>query len=69
MDLGILDINTLNESGVLSNPAKIIQRPTDGSHWAAPDHFFGEAAAAGMSAANSDHDYSYEADFEIWREN
>ena len=31
--------------------------------------FFGEAAAAGMSAAKSDHDYNYEADFEIWREN
>ena len=24
MDLGILEINTLNESGFLSNPAKII---------------------------------------------
>ena len=41
----------------------------DGSHWIAPDGIFGEATAVGMSVANSDHDYSYRNDFEIWREN
>ena len=69
MDMGLPTINILNESGVLGNPATKIQRPTDVSHWSAPDHVFGEATAVGMSAANSDHDYSYKTDFEIWREN
>ena len=66
MDLGILPINTLNEIGVLGNHDTRIKRPTDGSYWTAPDHSFGEATAVVMSAAKSDHDYSYKTDFEIW---
>ena len=31
--------------------------------------FFGEATAVGMSTKNSDHDYNYKTDFEIWRGN
>ena len=55
MDLGLPAINTLYESGVLGTPTTKIQRPTDGSHWSAPDHVFGEATVAAMSAENSDH--------------
>ena len=36
-----------------------------GSHRSAPDHVFGEATVAGMSAAKSDYDYNYKTDFEI----
>ena len=38
MDMGLLDINTLNESGVLSTPATSIQRPVDISHWSVLDN-------------------------------
>ena len=69
MDMGLPAINTLNECGVLGNLATRIIRPTSVSHWTAPDHFFGEAAVVVMSAAKSDHDYSYKTDFEIWGEN
>ena len=53
----------------LNTPATSIRRPTDGFHWSAPDHVFGEATAVGMLAAKSDLDYRYKTDFEIWREN
>ena len=69
MDLGFLDINTLNEIGVIGTPAARIRRPMYGSHWSAPNHVFGEATVVGMSAAKSDHDYNYKTDFEIWRQN
>ena len=69
MDLGLLAINTLNESGVLGTPATRIRRRTDGSHWGATDHIFGEETYVGMSVAKSDHNYNYKTDFEIWREN
>ena len=67
VDLGIPAIITLNESGVLGNPVTRILRPTDGSHWRSSDHVFGEATAFGMSAANSDHNYSCKNSFLIWR--
>ena len=41
IDQGLPAINTLNESGALGNPITRIERPTDGSHWIAPDHGFG----------------------------
>ena len=69
VDLGILAINILNESGVLGTPNNNIQRPMDWYHWTSPDHVFCEATAVVMSAARSDQDYSYKTDFEIWREN
>ena len=69
MDLGLLDIKTLNERGVLGTPATNILRLTDGSHWNALDHVFGEATAVGTSAEKSYHDYRYKIYFEIWREN
>ena len=40
----------------------------DGSQWSAPDHIFGEATAVGISAENSDHDYNYKTEFQIWKE-
>ena len=69
VDLGLPVINTFNEISVIGTSATRIQSPTDVSHWTAPDHVFSEAAAVGMSAEKSDHEYSYKTDFEIWREN
>ena len=63
MDLGLSDINTLNESGVLGTPATSIRSPKDESYWNTPDHVFGEATSVRMSASKSDHDYDYKNDF------
>ena len=63
IDLEIQNINTLNERGVIGTPATSIRRPSDRSHWSAPDHVFGEATAVIMSAAHSDHDYNYNTYF------
>ena len=41
VDLGLMAINTLGESGDIGTPATRIWRPTDGSHWTAQDHAFG----------------------------
>ena len=59
VDLGLLDVNTLNEFGIQGTPAIKIRSPTDVSHWFAPDHVFGKATAVVMSAARSDQDYIY----------
>ena len=67
MDMGLLTINTLNEIGFLGNPDTGIQRPTDRSHWMAPDHVFCEVTAVGMITKNSDYYCIYKTDFEIWR--
>ena len=48
--LGLLDINTLNESGVVNTTATRIQRSVDISHLSAPDNVFGGATAVGMKA-------------------
>ena len=69
MNLGLLTINTLDESGFLVPPATRIRRPTNGSHWSDLDLIFGEATAVGMSAAKSYHDYNYKTDFVIWSVN
>ena len=69
MDLGLLEINKLNESGVLGTTATSIRRPMDGYHWSATDCVFSEATSVRMSAAKSAHDYKYKTDFEIWIEN
>ena len=69
VDLGLLSITILNESGALGTPVTRIRRPTDGYNWSAPGHVFGGATAVGMSAEKSDNDYNYKTYFEIWREN
>ena len=69
MDMGLLAINILNEISVLGTTATRILMPTDVSHWSATHHVFGEVTEVGISAVNSDHDYIYKTDFEIWREN
>ena len=69
MDLGFSTINTLDESSHLSNFATRIQRPTDISHWSAPNNVSGEAKSLGMSAAKSDNDNNYKTKFQIWKEN
>ena len=63
MYLGLPAINTLNESSVIGTTPTIIQRPTNGSHWSAPDHVFGEATSVRMSVSESDHYYNYTTDF------
>ena len=68
MNMGLLEINTLDKSSVLGNTATIIQRPTYVSHWSAPDHVFGEDTSVVISVAKSDHDSNYKTDFEILRE-
>ena len=69
VDLGLLAINTSDEFGILGTPATRIRRQTDGYHWFAPDHVFGESTAVRMSATWSEQYYSYKTDFGIWREN
>ena len=69
MDLGIHDVNTSNEFGILGTPTTNIRSQTDGSHWLATDHVFGKATSVGIIAARSDQGYSYKTDFEICREN
>ena len=69
MDLGFSTINGLYESSGLSTPTARIRRPTDESHWSAPDDVFGEATAVGMSEEKSDHDYNYKTESQIWKDN
>ena len=69
MDLGFSTINSLNGSSGLSTPATRIRRPTDGAHWSAPNHFFGESTSLVMSEEKSDYYYNYNAKLQIWKEN
>ena len=69
VDLGLPAVNISDEFSILGTPVTRIIRPTDGSHWSAPDHVFGEETVVGMSAARLDQYYSYKTDFKIWREN
>ena len=69
MDLGILVVNTSNELGIFGILAFRILRPTDEYQWLTPYHVLGKATAVGMSAAESDHNFSYKTDFGIWRGN
>ena len=69
MDMGLVIINTLDESSLLRTLATRIRRLTDGPHLSAPDRVFGEVTAVVMIAENSDHDYNYKTYFEIWRGN
>ena len=69
VDLGLLDVKTLNDFSILGTTATRIRRLTDVFHWSALDHVFGEVTANRMILARSDQDYRYKTDFEIWREN
>ena len=69
VNLGILAVNASDEFNNFGTPATIFRGPTDGPHWSAPDHVFGEATAVGMSGKRSELDYSYKTDFQNWREN
>ena len=69
IDLGLPAVSTSDEFGILGNPATRIISPTDGSHWLFTDYIFGRSTAIGMKVERSDQDYSYKADFEIWRGN
>ena len=69
MDLVFSTINTLDESSGISTPAIIIQKPMNGSHWSAPNHFFGGTTELGVSEAKLDYDYNYKTEFQTWKEN
>ena len=65
VDLGLSTINALDEGSGLSTPTNIIQRPTDGAHWSAPNKCFGETIAVGVSEENSDYNYNYKTEFQV----
>ena len=59
----------MDEGSVISNPTNRILSSTDGAHWSAPNHIFGETTAVGVSEEKSDYDYNYTTEFQIWKEN
>ena len=63
--LGLSTNNALDEGSGISTPATRIQRPTDGDHWSAPNHIFGETTAVGVSKAKYDYNYTYKTEFQI----
>ena len=67
VDLGLARINELDEFSGLSTPTTIIRRPTDGAHWSAPNHIFGETSSVGVSDTKSDYNYNYKTEFKIWK--
>ena len=70
MDFRFLAIHALDESSGLGTPVTRILRykDKDGAHWSAPNHIFGETAVVGVSEAESDYDYNYKNEFQIWKE-
>ena len=69
MDLRFLAVNTSDEFSTQGTPDNRIRNPTDGSHWYVPDHIFGKATAARMSATRLEQDYIYKTYFQILRKN
>ena len=67
VNLGISTINKLDEVSGLSTPTTRIQNPMDSAHWSAPHNIFGKTKVVGVSEANSDYDYNYKTDFQIWK--
>ena len=56
VELGIPDVNTLDEVNILGTPATRIKSPTYESHWSVPDHVFFKTTAVRMSATRSQQD-------------
>ena len=69
VDLGISAIDAMNKVSGISTPATIIQRPTYGAHFIAPNHIFGGTTAVVVSKAKSYYGYNYKTVFQIWKEN
>ena len=65
VNVGLPEINALDEFNTFGTPATRVKIPMDGSHWYEPDHVFGEATAVGMSGTRSEQNYSYKTDFKI----
>ena len=65
--MGLSTINALDKDSSLSTPATIIRRLMDVSHWSAPNHIFVETTVVGVSEANSDYDYNYKTELQIWK--
>ena len=63
-NLGLLEVNTLDEFNALGTRATRVRRPMYGSHWSAPGHVSGEVTAVGMRRTRSEQNYSYKTDFE-----
>ena len=62
---GLPYVNVSDEANIFGNPTTRIRIPTDGPHWSAPGHFFGEATAVEMSATRSELYYSYKIVFKF----
>ena len=57
--LRILAFNTSDDFGILDTSATSIRRLTDGSHWYASDHVFGEASSFRITVSRSDQYYTW----------
>ena len=51
VDLGLSTIDALDEGSGIITPATRIGRYTNGSHWSAPNHIFGETISVGVIKA------------------
>ena len=69
MDIGLETINELDEISGINKPATRILRPAKGSHRSTPNHVLGETTSVGVSEANSDYNYNYKTELQIWKEN
>ena len=67
VDMGFLTIDALDDNSGFHTPATIIWRPTDGAHWSTPNNICGEITILGVSKANSDCNYNYKTEFQIWK--
>ena len=67
--IGLLAINALDEGSGIITPSNRIQRPMNGTHWSALNHICGETTAVGVSETNSDCNYNYKTEIQIWKEN
>ena len=69
VDLGLVNINALDEGSGFSTHDTIIRRPMYGDHWSVPNHIFGETTVVRVSEEKFDYDYNYKTEFQIWKEN
>ena len=61
--LGLVAVNALDKFNTFGTPATRVRIPTDGPHFSAPNHVFGEATSVGIFRTRSKLDYSYKIGF------
>ena len=69
VDLGLANINALNEDSGISTPATRILRPMYGALWSVHNNIFGETTAVGVIEEKYDYNYNYKNESQIWKEN